>query len=266
MTDLLDAPAPDSIFSETDPTTEIPTIGGAEPDPHSCPECGEKFDGATWGIKRGVHRRQKHGVTGHTNPAERARQRSGGTSREQAPTPKKRFLETTPGNARKGARANLSELGETLAEFAAFAATARGLVPLGRSITLVSGAAGEALEDGVKGTFVDRLIQPLARMGDRGKEIVGVLGLPFATQAYCSTPNPVTEKTFIGALTASLPAIVKDLKKKKKAQERMEADLSEAAELFGFEPGTRISIEDVARWILVAPVDENAGEPPAPPE
>jgi len=56
-------------------------------------------------------------------------------------------------------------------------------VALSRCLQLQSGVAGEILEDIAKDTFVDTLLQPVARGAEKGKKAAALIGPPMLTTA-----------------------------------------------------------------------------------
>jgi hypothetical protein len=58
------------------------------------------------------------------------------------------------------------------------AAASRGLVPTGRALALQAPVAGMILEDVLKGSPIDRLVQPLARSGETAKDVSVLFGVP----------------------------------------------------------------------------------------
>ncbi|AGS73947.1 histone-like nucleoid-structuring protein Lsr2 [Streptomyces collinus] len=58
------------------------------------------------------------------------------------------------------------------------AAQSRGLVPTGRALVMQAPVAGMILEDTLRGTVVDKVMQPLARGGESAKELGALLGVP----------------------------------------------------------------------------------------
>ena len=78
--------------------------------------------------------------------------------------------------------------------------------------------AGVIVDDLVKGTPVDRLLQPLARAGERGEKAVALVGPPLLTAMITARPEmypalrPMLKMSLMSWLTVSGPAM-------KKAQE-----------------------------------------------
>lgn len=56
-------------------------------------------------------------------------------------------------------------------------------LPLSRTIDLQAPFAGVVLEDTVRDTFVDTLMQPVARSADKGRNLVGLFGPPMIVMA-----------------------------------------------------------------------------------
>ena len=56
--------------------------------------------------------------------------------------------------------------------------------PVGRCIAWQAPTAGIVLEDKVRGTLVDRVLQPVARAEDAGRAAVGIFGLPVAVARF----------------------------------------------------------------------------------
>jgi hypothetical protein len=63
------------------------------------------------------------------------------------------------------------------------------MVPAGRAMALQADTSGVIIEDIVRGTVVDRLLQPLARGGESAEKTFGLLGLPVLTMLVCANPG-----------------------------------------------------------------------------
>lgn len=61
--------------------------------------------------------------------------------------------------------------------------------PLGRALNLQAPVAGLVIEDAVKGTVVDRAIQPLARAGERGEAVAALFGVPLVVGVMQTQPQ-----------------------------------------------------------------------------
>ena len=186
---------------------------------------------------------------------------------ERAPTPPK---EKAPSVVR--GRVRLEEFGTGLWKGLAWGAAQGGYTAAARALTLQADAAGPAFDRMVKGTMLDRWIQPLARIGENGKDLAALAALPAAAEAYARNPtvtyengmvgaNPITTQAFRAALIGALPQIAKARKETVKRYQKLEADLASMAEVFGKPPGSSVSLDEVASWIIFG-----STEPPAEPE
>lgn len=69
------------------------------------------------------------------------------------------------------------------------AASSRGLVPTGRALMLQAPVAGMILEDTLKGSVTDRILQPLARGGETAKELGALFGVPMLVTLITVKPQ-----------------------------------------------------------------------------
>jgi hypothetical protein len=69
-------------------------------------------------------------------------------------------------------------------------ALARGPdIPVGRAMQAQSPVAGEILDQAIKGTVVDKLLQPIARKADSAQALFGLLGVPILVGALERRPE-----------------------------------------------------------------------------
>jgi Lsr2 len=80
------------------------------------------------------------------------------------------------------------------------------MIPVARSMDLMAPVSGEILDDVVRGTVVDRLLQPLARSGDKGRKLGAVAGFPALVAVAVARPElyPVLKPAMKMALMLSL--------------------------------------------------------------
>jgi len=94
-------------------------------------------------------------------------------------------------------------------------------IPVARVMDMQSPVAGVIVDDMVRGTAIDRLLQPLARAGERGEKAVALLGPPVLTGLVVAHPEwfpairPMLKMSIMSWLEISEPAM-------KKAQARAE--------------------------------------------
>jgi hypothetical protein len=115
-----------------------------------------------------------------------------GDGAESAPVEnRKRRLWELPGGADRGPRKRESL--STLAAFAwgglAQAAARQGRIPTSRMLTLQAPVAGLLLDDALRGTLVDRILQPFARSGKRGEALFALFGPPLLVEAIIRRPD-----------------------------------------------------------------------------
>ena len=94
-------------------------------------------------------------------------------------------------------------------------------VPVGRVMSMQAPVAGVVLDDVLKGTPVDRLLQPLARAGEKGEIVFALAGPPLITGAITAHPEwypalrPMLKMSLMSWMAISAPAM-------RKAQQRAE--------------------------------------------
>lgn len=124
-------------------------------------------------------------------------------------------------------------------------------LPVGRVMEMQAPAAGMVLDEAFKGSFADKMLQPLARSGKRGEALWAVVGPPVLVGAITAKPE------LYGVLK---PLLVESMKswvivagpKMKKAAER-EAKLMEE---LGPEYGA--NIDEMVDFLFAPPVEEEA--------
>jgi hypothetical protein len=130
------------------------------------------------------------------------------------------------------------------------------LPPLQRTLRVQAPVAGLLLEDAVKGTAIDVVLQPFARLARQGQTISAIVGAPVLVtaltmhmqtcEAQGTQPNPFVMSAGVEALRASLMTWM-DIAGPKFAQ-AMERE-KEFEEKYGQDVDTMIM------WLLSPPVD-----------
>lgn len=121
-------------------------------------------------------------------------------------------------------------------------ATAPINLPVARVLDMQAPVAGAILEDTVKGTVVDRLLQPLARVNEGGEAVFALLGPPLLVGVITSKPE--IAPMLVPLLKESLRRWI-DI-----AGPRME-ELAKKEEDFAAKYGTRI--DDMIEMFLAPP-------------
>ena len=86
-------------------------------------------------------------------------------------------------------RASLESIAETAWGALGNIVAAQGLIPTGRALKLQAPIAGMILEDSLKGTIADRVLQPFARSGDAMREVSALLGVPILVTVLSVKPE-----------------------------------------------------------------------------
>jgi hypothetical protein len=156
---------------------------------------------------------------------------------ERPPVPPKRQRwgrpakpkDTKPATHKKLPRVSVANLVSSGWGLGAMALMRNGnAVPVARVLQMQAPVAGVVVDDLVKGTPIDRLLQPLARAGERGEKAVALLGPPILVAMITARPEmypalrPMLKMALVSWVTVSGPAV-------KKAQ----ADAARLEEEFG---------------------------------
>jgi hypothetical protein len=111
-------------------------------------------------------------------------------------------------------------------------ASKQNLLPVARVLEMQSPVAGVIVNDLAKGTIVDKILQPFARAGDKGEQMMGLIGPPLITTAILTKPElypvlrPVLKMSMMSWLELAEPAMKKVQAKQEKFAERFgEIDL-----------------------------------------
>lgn len=105
-----------------------------------------------------------------------------------------------------------------------------GNAPVARMIQLQAPVAGVIVEEAAKNTPVDRLLQPLARTGEAGKNLGVLFGPPLLVFAMTQQPQlysalyPMLKLSIVELYRTAAPI----LKKKQAEQEKLLEDLTDA--------------------------------------
>jgi len=134
----------------------------------------------------------------------------------------KRF---TSGKVRR--RASLETLGTVGYSIAAHVARTNGMVSVSRVLEWQSPVAGVVVDTALKGTIVDKVLQPIARAGERGEALAAMLGVPLLVAAISANPKrapmllPVLKVALIHWATVAAPAMKTLEQRQKKLQEAL---------------------------------------------
>jgi hypothetical protein len=112
-------------------------------------------------------------------------------------------------------------------EFGAFAlAQNPQMIPMARCVNMQAPVAGIVIDDLVKGTVVDKVLQPLARASEKGEKLFGLVGPPLIVGAITAKPEmypvlrPALKMSLMQWMYISEPAMKKAEKRSKDWEER----------------------------------------------
>lgn len=128
-------------------------------------------------------------------------------SAERAPIdPRKRSVwQRVSAGRRSGGprkRESLSMLGQFAWGGLAQAAARSGRIPTSRMLQLQAPIAGTLIDEGVRGTLVDRVLQPFARGGKRGETLFALVGPPLLVDLI--SRHPERQDVLVPLLAAAL--------------------------------------------------------------
>ncbi|HUL99769.1 MAG TPA: hypothetical protein VLU24_10250 [Mycobacterium sp.] len=126
--------------------------------------------------------------------------------------------------------------------------------PIGRALNLQAPVAGLVIEDAVKGTIVDKALQPLARAGERGEAVAALVGVPVVVGIMQTQPQlqqalyPLL-KTLLESwliITADKSSVLKARQKKLAEQLGEDVDIDAMIQLM-FAPPASVPVPDEER-------------------
>ena len=121
-------------------------------------------------------------------------------------------------------RTSLAPAGSMLWGVGSMGAARVGELPLARVLSIQAPVAGEVLDAALKGSPVDRVVQPLIGGVDRYADVGTLLALPLLTMVHSRKPSPATEAALRMLVTQNLALLAKGVK----AARKREAELAEA--------------------------------------
>lgn len=216
MTDVLSVQH-DALDDLTSDAETPPQAAPSTPESVTCRYCPSTFEGPARFIRRGRHESKDH-------PDEYLKAKATGRKPKARKTSKaaKKPAATksvTPGKKRIAAGDSIGTVLGMVAQV-----VVRVDAPTGRALALSSTATGEAVDQLVAGTIVDRLvIQKFAGAADKWEKVGGVIAFPVLVAVVSRNPalfDPLEGQLRSAALdviTASVPSLEKQKKREKMA-------------------------------------------------
>jgi hypothetical protein len=97
-------------------------------------------------------------------------------------------------------------------------------IPTARALDLMAPVAGEVLDDVIKGTIIDRVLQPIARSGEKGEKVAALAGFPLLTALVTARPEmfPVVRPAMRMSIVLALEVSEQPMKKLQARTERFQ--------------------------------------------
>lgn len=261
MTDILDGV--DSFLDEALTSTAETKPQAAAPAPKitQCRYCTDTFDGQWGSARRGMHEKKAHPDEWAKAKATGSKPKSRKAAAPKKPTAPKAKV-TPPAGGKRRIPAGDS-IATTLGMAAQLVVKVDG--PTGRALQFAAPAAGDAVDELVAGTFVDRkVLQPFAGAADKWEKVGGIIAFPVLIAVISHNPalfQPLEAQlrsATVDVINASIPTL-----KKRAANEKKAAD--SLAELGKIDPRyaesndpIRLILEDIFGVQIVAPEGDGA--------
>ena len=215
MTDVLNV-THDALDDLTSKAESKPKAAEKAPISSGCHFCAQTFEGPTRFFQRGTHEKKAH----HDQwLAAKAGVKPKKATAKKATTAKKPPAKAAPSGRRIPAAESLTK---NIARGARMFASVNP--PMGRALAFSAPATGQAIDDVVAGTYVDRkVIQRFAGAADKWDRLGGVLSFPILFGIVATKPEffPLLEadlrEATIDVIIASLPTLEKQKQREDKA-------------------------------------------------
>jgi hypothetical protein len=208
----------EEIMSKNESIPSAPKQAEAGPAAVTCHYCPESFEGGARWFARGRHEKAKHEEEWKASKAPGAKK----PAVKKAASPRKPAVKKTTVTSNKRVSA-----ADSLSDNIGRAARMLGAVnpAMSRALAFSAPATGQAIDEVVAGTIVDRVVQPFAKAADKWDRLGGVLSFPILFAVVSAKPDllPMLEddlrEATIDVLIASIPTLIK-----KKAREKQAFD------------------------------------------
>ena len=263
MVDMLSG-VNDTIESFTSQAETKPKPPPEAPKVATCHFCTETFEGQWGSARRGMHEKKAH-------PDEWAKAKAVG----HKPKTKKAAAEKKPAAKKasgavsaSGAKSRRIPAGDSISTTLGMAAQLIIKVdgPTGRALQFAAPAAGDAVDELVAGTFVDkRVLQPFAGAADKWEKVGGIIAFPVLIAVISRNPalfQPLEAQlrsATVDVINGSIPTLKKKAANEKKAAEAL-SELGKIDERYLGDDPIRMILEDIFGAHIVSPEGEDVPE------
>jgi hypothetical protein len=188
-----------------------------------CRYCSKTFTGGARFVQRGLHEKREH-------PTEWAQAKAGVKPKKKtakkAPAAKKPAA-SGPVSAAKGKRIPAAEpISQALGLMSQV--IVRADPPVGRALQFCAPATGEAIDELIAGTFVDKkVVQPFAGVADKWEKVGGIIAFPVLIAVVSHNPalfGPLEDQlrsATVDVINSSIPTLEKKRKRERQAAESL---------------------------------------------
>jgi len=130
--------------------------------------------------------------------------------------------------------------------------------PVGRMMMFQAPVAGAVVEQQLKGTIADRVLQPIARLAENGGALGGLIGPPVLTAAVCRYPHlyPQVRPILAAAMREWVIVAGPQLRAMRKKEEQFQEEMRQFDEEYGI--SLDALLDDVFSELLTAMAAANA--------
>ena len=214
---IIDMQIDDEIMSKNETVPSAPRETDAGPPSVTCHYCTESFEGGARWFARGRHEKSKHKQEWEASKKPGAKK----------PAPKRTTVKrvAAPKKVTGATGSKRVSAADALSDNIGRGARLLGAInpAMSRALVFSAPAAGQAIDEVVAGTIVDRVVQPFAKAADKWDRLGGVLSFPILFAIVSAKPDmlPMLEEDLreatIDVLIASIPTLIKKKEREKKA-------------------------------------------------
>lgn len=224
MTDVL--PGVNSFMDDelTSTAETKPKAAAPAPKVTQCRYCTETFEGGFGAARRGQHEKKVHHEDWLKSKATGSKPKSRKAAAAKNPAaPKAAKSPTDTKSKRIKAGDGISMVLSGLAQM-----VVKVDGPVGRALIFSAPATGDAVDELVAGTFVDKkVLQPFAGAADKWEKVGGIIAFPVLIAVISRNPalfNPLEEQlraATVDVINAAVPSLEKKKQREKKAADSL---------------------------------------------
>lgn len=226
-----------------------------------CHFCTETFEGGFAAGRRGLHEKKVHQDEWLKAKATGSKPKSRKAAAAKKPAPPKAKPAPSPGGKKR------MPAGDGLATLLGVAAQMVVKVdgPMGRALQFSAPATGDAVDELVAGTFIDRkVIQPYVGVADKWEKVGGIIAFPVLIALISRNPNlylPLEDQlraATVDVINAAVPSLEKKKQREKKAADSLNRLGAIDPRYADSDDPIKLILEDIFGAKIVSPGDDAA--------